>query len=70
MKYYYLVNGEMKAEYNCRSIINLLFGLKKASFERQNKLSWSRESRDIKVLKTIDGIHVFCTDEDLKEFKK
>lgn len=70
MKYYYLENGEVKAEYDCKSIINLLFGLKKVSFERRNTLSWYRESKDIKVLRTIDGIHIFCTEEHLNEFKK
>lgn len=70
MKYYYLVNGEVKSEYDSMETLNLLFYLTKTDMQSNNHLSWYRESKDIKVLRVPNEIHVFCTEEHLNEFIK
>ena len=70
MKYYYLVNGEVKAEIDGMESVNLIFDAITLKVKHDNHFSWLRTSPNIKQLFGNGIIHVFCTEEDLNEFKK
>ena len=70
MKYYYLVNGEVKAEIDGMESVNLIFEAITLKLKQDNHFSWLRTSPNIKQIMGNGILHVFCTDEYLKEFKK
>lgn len=70
MKYYYLVNGEIKAKINDTKSVNFIFDAITLKLKQDNHFSWLRTSPNIKQIMGNGILHVFCTEEDLNEFKK
>ena len=70
MKYYYLVNGEVKAKIDGVESVNLIFDAITLKVKHDNYFSWLRTSPNVKQIMGNGILHVFCTEEDLNEFKK
>ena len=70
MKYYYLVNGEIKAKINDTKSVNFIFDAITLKIKQDNHFSWLRTSPNIKQIMGNGILHIFCTEEYLNEFKK